>query len=113
MNNPNDKKATTAPATKDPFAGIPEERKVLETLSEFKAKLDHAKMNGDEWVETTRQIIDYYNRRSPVPQGWFYVHEGIRVCEQGHREKILEKENEQMDKRLHGVQEATLEGTPG
>lgn len=88
---------------------IPEKKEIIETLSQFKAKLDYAKMEGDEWVETTPEIINYFNRNGLGDAG-YYIHEGIKVCLIGTRDKIIEKESQQMDRRLHGETEGVVEG---
>ncbi len=66
-------------------------------------------MNGDEFVETTSEIINYFNR-SGLNGKLYYIHEGIKVCEHGMIDKIMAKEALSMDQVLHGTNEGVIEG---
>lgn len=68
-------------------------------------------MNGDEWVETSPEIVTYFNKKGMNGSDYF-IYKGIKVCEYGKCMAILEREAVTMDERLHGAQEATIEGTP-
>lgn len=88
---------------------IPEEQKVIETISMFEGKIAHAKHNGDEWVETSPQVITYFNRRG-LGASEYFIYKDIKVCEHGKRDAIIDKESMSMDERLHGPNEGKIEG---
>lgn len=98
---------------KELMADAPEKKEVIETITDFKNKIDAAKMAAAEddsqpWVETTPEVIKYYNRKG-LGGAEYYMHEGVRVCEYGKKEAILAREKESMDQRLHGDKEAVRE----
>lgn len=66
--------------------------KQSDTLSEFSKRIDSAKMAGERWVETSPEIIRYFNPRG-LGGAKYFTYSGILVCEFG---KIEEAEN-QMD----------------
>lgn len=78
-----------------------------ETLSTFLAKVDQAKLEGLEWVETTPEIIRYYNRKG-LNGAKFFIFQGIKVCEQGQSEAIDEEMNTPLSEKLHGKGEARV-----
>lgn len=83
---------------------------VKETVSQFRDKIELAKVNGDEWVETSPEIIAHYQRKGMGP-AQFFLFEGVKVCEYGKIDEILSKENQQMGVFLHGSREGLQEGS--
>lgn len=88
---------------------IPEEPKIIETISMFEGKIAHAKHNGDEWIETSPEVISYFNRKG-LGGNEYFMYKDIKVCEYGKRDKIIDRENISMDQRLHGSSEGVIEG---
>lgn len=82
---------------------------VKETISQFMDKIAIAKGNGDEWVETTPEIIHHYNRRG-LGGAKYFLYDGIKVCEFGQSEKIEAEMHEPMGQRIFGKSEGVLEG---
>lgn len=58
--------------------------------------------NGDGWIETTPEIIKYYNRSGLGPANYF-LFEGIKVCEYGKKAECIRNENIPLAVRLHGA----------
>lgn len=79
----------------------------IETLTEFQAKVDAAKMEGilgdDEsiWVETSPAICKYMNRNGLGKSGYF-DYQGVKVCEMGKSEEIKENLSRQLGEIVHG-----------
>lgn len=88
---------------------IPERPEILQTLGEFEGIVAHALHEGEEWVETTPEIVKYFNRNG-LKGADYFIYKGIKVCEYGKREAIVDHENEQMDYRLHGKGEGVIVG---
>ena len=76
-----------------------------ETLTEFQAKVDAAKMNGEEWVETTPEIIKYYNRNGLGKHSEYFIFQNIKVCLNGQGERIRTKLGTQLGVILYGAEE--------
>ena len=51
-------------------------------------KIAFAKNNGDEWIETTPEIIKHYNREG-LGGAEYFIYSGVKVCEKGKLESIL------------------------
>ena len=83
----------------------------VETLSEFEAKVDAAKMEAVEsgnddgepiWVETSEQICKYFNRKAGMgPSGYFH-YRGVQVCPHGKSEEIKTRLARQIGELAHG-----------
>lgn len=71
-----------------------------ETMHTFMSKIATAKAMGDEWVETTPEIM-----KTIMPRGLggarFFCYQGVKVCEFGKIEEIEEECNLPMHKRMH------------
>lgn len=80
-----------------------------ETVSLFLDKVAVAQANGEEWVETTPEIIKHYNRNG-LKGSKFFIFQGIKVCEYGQSEKIEDENNTQLDVKLFGAKEGTVVG---
>jgi hypothetical protein len=78
-----------------------------ETLSEFQAKIDRAKMDGlqgddeDLWVETSPAICRYYVRVGLGKAGYFH-YQGVKVCEYGRSEEIKKRDAVQLGELVFG-----------
>jgi hypothetical protein len=83
-----------------------------ETVNDFEIKISRAQTSGDEWVETSAEIMKYM-LKCPVSDDDFFHYKGVKVCAFGKRDEIEKKHAEQLGKRLHGPQEGTIMGTPG
>ena len=79
----------------------------LETLSDFKLKVHQAKMEGNDWVETSPEIIKYYNPKgmNGVKYFWF---DGVKVCELGKSEEIEQEIATPLAERMHGKSEGVV-----
>ena len=79
----------------------------IETLTEFQAKVDHAKMEGPQdddehvWVETSPAICKYYVRSGLGKAGYFDF-QGVKVCEYGKSAEIKEGLAMQIGQLVHG-----------
>ena len=82
---------------------------VKETISQFMDRIAVAKATGDEWIETTPEIVHHYNRAG-LGGAEFFIYSGIKVCEHGKLEGILAKESTQIGQTLHGSKEGIIEG---
>lgn len=82
-----------------------------ETMSEFLSKVAVAQASGEEWVETSPEIINYINRKGLGGSEYFtYGNPGVKVCEYGKSEAIEKKESEQIGHRTFGKEEGTVLG---
>jgi hypothetical protein len=85
-------------------------------VSEFLSAIACAKSDGDEWVQTSLEIIQYFNKRgmgkNPLTgkDNTYFVYDGIKVCETGKLEQVETEMNMQTNVRLHGKEEGTIIG---
>ena len=79
----------------------------IETVRTFQDKIAVAQSAGEEWVETTPEIIAHYNRKG-LGGAKFFVFQGIKVCETGKREAIEKEMDEPLSARLHGRDEGKV-----
>lgn len=85
-------------------------------VSEFLTSIAIAKHEGQEWVETSKEIIAHYNKRglgvNPVTgkENRFFIYDGVKVCEPGMIESIEQEMNTQLGVRIHGKDEGIVEG---
>jgi hypothetical protein len=85
-------------------------------VSEFLSAIACAKSDGQEWVETSPEIIQHFNKRgmgtNPLTgkQNSYFVYDGIKVCETGKLKEVEEEMNLQTNVRLHGKEEGTIIG---
>ena len=86
-----------------------------ELLSVFLNKIAVAKQLGDEWVETSAEVIKHFNPKglgvNPLTNqpNRYFVYEGIKICEKGQIESIETENNQPMSERLQGKGEAQVE----
>ena len=83
-------------------------KKEHETLTEFQAKIDHALIQGDEWVETTPEIIKYYNRNGLGKHSEYFIYKNIKVCLNGQGDRIREQLETQIGNLVYGKDEARV-----
>lgn len=73
-----------------PAANPLEDAAQKDTLTSFQAKIDDAMLQGNEWVETSDDIINYYNKAGLKGQEYF-IFRGIKVTQFGKSEDLDEK----------------------
>lgn len=78
---------------------------VNEKLSGFLARINEAKINGDEWIEARPEIIKHFTKRAPTP---YLMYEGIKVYAVGTREQIEAEESMSIDDRLNREHQRAL-----
>lgn len=56
------------------------EDEFFDNIQTFEAKIARAKKLGQEWVETSKEMLDYV-----MPQGWktFAIYKDVKICEFG------------------------------
>lgn len=81
----------------------------MDSLTEFRHKIDAAKMSGDEWIETDQRMINYYVKGGLGNAGYF-LFDGIKVCLHGTRDEIEAREGMTSEVRMHGAAEAGVSG---
>lgn len=59
-------------------------------LFSFEQKITEAKVNGQEWVETTEAIISHFNPKGLCGREYF-IYKGVKVCSMGRSEDINDK----------------------
>ena len=69
---------------------------IRESLSTFKDKIDLAIMQSEEWVETTPEIIKYFNPAG-LNGSKFFIYKGIKVCPMGESDKIDDEINQDLN----------------
>lgn len=81
-------------------------------MSQFLEKIAQAKALGNDWVETTPQIIKLLQPRGlgtvhgrPVRH---FSYQGILVCEQGQLESVQDEMNRSLNDEKHGSNEAKV-----
>lgn len=80
-----------------------------ETISDFLDKIAVAQMNSDEWVEVSPEIIAHYNRKG-LGGAKYFIFQGIKVCENGTLDEILNSESTQRDQITFGSTEGVFDG---
>ncbi len=85
------------------------DKKERETTMDFLNKIEMAIIDGEEWVETSPEIIAHYNKRGLKNCGYF-IFRNIKVCEYGQSEKIQEQLDADIHRLMHGAKEAVFEG---
>jgi hypothetical protein len=89
------------------FSGAASSEAIIETLAQFENKWSNAKASGETVIETTPEIIARFNPRG-LGSAEYFIYKGIKVMPYGKTEEILNHENEQITKRLHGKEEGTI-----
>lgn len=73
-------------------------------------KIDRAQIEGEEWVETSIEMLNYIFPRGTGSAEYGH-YKGIKVCEFGKRDEIERRINDPLYQRLHGHKEGKLEIT--
>ena len=89
-----------------------EAKKHEETVNDFETKISRAQIAGNEWVETTPEVINYF-LRSGLGADKYFLYKGIKVCEFGNKESAEAEMTIQMGRKLHGPEEGVLLGRTG
>ena len=96
-----------------------EKAKVLyEKLNEFEALISQAKIAGEEWIETNKDVIDAINKNglgytkdiggNKIPVKHF-TYKGIHVCLDGTLQDVLDEINTPTYVKMHGKEEGVVE----
>ena len=80
-----------------------------ETTMVFMDKIDRAIIEGDEWVETSPEIVGHYNKKGMGALPYF-IYRGVKVCEYGKSEQIQNALDADLNRLMHGAKEAVFEG---
>jgi hypothetical protein len=76
-------------------------------VTEFMASIAAAKAVGEDWVETSADVI-----QRMMPQGLggakFFIYQGIKVCEYGQKEAVEADMDRPVGERLHGSGEGKV-----
>lgn len=78
-----------------------------ETLNEFFGKIHRATINGEQWVETSDEIIRHYNKNGLGKAGYFHF-QNIMVCPYGQKEKLIQGLSRQLGEIIYGASEAKV-----
>ena len=82
-----------------------------ETINSFFDKIHKATIEGQEWVETTDEILNHYNKGGLGKSGYF-IFQNIKVCGYGKSADIQKQEARQLGEILYGESEGkVLQGT--
>lgn len=73
-------------------------------LNEFLSDISMAKLNGEEWVETTPEVIASFNRQG-LKGAKFFIYQGIKVCEHGKTQEIIAQMDKPLTTMLFGPEE--------
>lgn len=75
----------------------------------YQAKLGAIGDTEMPWVETTRAVMEDFNRPLGGLKGKdTFIFDGCIICENGRTEELKEKMNKPLQKTLHGDQEALV-----
>lgn len=64
-----------------------------ETPNDLLSKIAVAQANGDEWVETTLEVMTHFNRRG-LGKATYFVMDGVKVCQYGDAGKLAAQHEE-------------------
>ncbi len=80
-----------------------------EEIRNFQATIAIAKQTGEKEIETSQEIIDFFN---PTGLGGakHFIFQGVIVYPIGESEQIKAAMNESIAKKLHGAKEGVLVG---
>lgn len=81
-----------------------------ETLTDFERKIDRARINGDEWVETSKEIVKHLNPRG-LGGAKYFIFKNIKVAEKGTVDDLINEETAQETRFVPGESKATFDGT--
>lgn len=102
-NKPTDKELMDMDSVQNARAAKREERQeMFELVSDFKDAIEMAKMSGDEWVETTEEVINYFNKGG-LKGAPYFIYNGVKVCRNGDLEKVEDYMNRDLYVEAHGA----------
>jgi len=78
-------------------------------IRDFISQIAVCKSQGMEELESSNEIIKYYNRGG-LGDAKYFIFEGIKVYPLGQMETIKKEAEEQMSVRLHGHKEGRVVG---
>lgn len=77
---------------------------IQETVSTFESKVAYAKNRGETWVETSKEVLNFYNPNG-MGKNQFFSYNGILVCEFGKIDECENSMNADLQRQIHGQQE--------
>lgn len=80
-----------------------------ETMSSFLDKIHQAKVNEQEWIETTPEMIAYLNK-SGLNGAFHFIYNGIKVAPTGKSQEIQEYLDRDLNAEKHGAKEGRVDG---
>ena len=83
------------------------DKKEYETIHTFFDKIHKATIDGEEFVETSDEIIKHYNKNGLGPNANYFIFQGIKVCPFGQLESIREELERPLALIIHGDTEGT------
>lgn len=84
--------------------------KFSENIGEFENRIAMSALNGEDSLETSKEIMAIINRKWQGLNGArFCVYKGIKVFPIGEREEIEEEMDRSIGEMLHGGNEGTVE----
>lgn len=96
---------SSAPKQKSQKADTVDDTK--HTVHTFLDLISVAKSSGQEWVETTPEIIAHYNRQG-LKGAKYFLFNGVKVCEIGQKAAILAEIDQPLSVKLHGAEEGKV-----
>lgn len=82
-------------------------KKEHETINTFFDKIHKATMENQEWVETSEEIINHYNKGG-LGRSEYFIFQNIKVCAYGKSERLQKELARQMGEILYGASEAKV-----
>lgn len=77
---------------------------IKHTLYDFKDLVSQAKLDGEEWVETTAEIIKHFNPQG-LKGGKYFIYDGVKVCEMGTQEAAQAYNDRDLQRDIFGPKE--------
>lgn len=78
-------------------------------IRDFTAAVAVAKHKGEENIETSEEVIAFFNPNG-LGGAKHFIYNGIMVCPYGQTEQIRKEMNEALSAKLHGAKEGILVG---
>lgn len=83
-----------------------------ETLNQFYSKIHRATIEGQEWIETSKEIIDHFNKGGLGPHAEYFIFQSVKVTEFGKSQRLKEELERPLGQILYGDDEAkVIQGT--
>lgn len=68
--------------------GAETQKTPTDTPNDLLSKIAVAQANGDEWVETTLEVMNHFNRRG-LKGVKYFVMDGVKVCQYGDVDRLV------------------------